>query len=684
MDAKGMNKFLTKVMGKRRASQMGEEMKRDLEKEKYGGETKQKYDISKTPYQKARTNGDSGAYYTKLVPKRQEAIHLKDIKEEVERIIKELRQKHPRAQLCVTTRTPIGVRSGEYTDVGNMDIGNAFYNPRRHYNMDEYEAEHGHYATDLVTEDDFMTDFFEIMVYAPKEAGKTTKDQHNDCLFYALLKSVGGDYNDLPSQVCHPERMKKNLGVERDEGVSYELLGQIEDWMKCRIDLYGDIEVVSQKKYQKGIKLTLKNEHYSLRKEGRNSPFRARGVSFKERKIITYYNPKNSPKIICFNGEEQKEMDFSEMKEMRNKPMTSPFIFIVVKKLEELQSYWKEYVQACEELKELSHCKINLFKANSIPNEAIKLWLEFNTMIAGNEPEEIDEHEMRFILGCRCGFLAFAEKYEGVGYEADVNSYYAKLMSSSSSFPIKKGTFETISDEEFAEMKYFKFGIYQTKIEKSDDENINKLFDFNEKNYYTFISMTRAKELGLKMQMIQHNAPNFLFYPPEARIRYDHAFKNYMQYLFTLKRITKQSPELISPLARDILKKLITTIWGRLCEKKRRKATISKDNLLDSDLDIKLIRSTRISDEEDHLEYYVKNDTFSTPYCRIGVFLTDLGRTTMSKTIQPFIGDVVRCICDCFICKKPIEGLPVSEKMGEFKIKQGMVKVIRANKVEWL
>ena len=361
-----------------------------------------------------------------------------------------------------------------------------------------------------------------------------------------------------------------------------------------------------------------------------------------------------------------------------NKPITSDFIFVSVKKQEDLVSEWFRYVRVAEELKQLTKGKINLFRANAITSAALKLWQDMSVPIQQIQAEPIDEHEHRFILGCFCCGLAFYEQYEGMGYEADVNSFYPWLLSSSSNFPIRKGTFEKISNQEFVDLTYFKFGIYQCKITPSSDANINRLFKFNPKNYYTHHDMKRAKELGLQMEMIQSDNPNFLFYPPETRIRYDMCFKTYFKCMYELK---SQIEDLE---VKKTVKIMSNCVWGALCEKKLRKAKIGSEKMIDTDEPIKLLRTTKVKDGEDELEYYIKNDTFRTPYCRIGVFLTALGRSTISQVMNDRIDQIVRCNTDGFVSKTPIEGLKGTQEMGDFKIKQGMVKVIKGNRTQWL
>ena len=80
------------------------------------------------------------------------------------------------------------------------------------------------------------------------------------------------------------------------------------------------------------------------------------------------------------------------------------------------------------------------------------------------------------------------------------------------------------SKEEFDKSEYYTYGIYRIKIEKSDDENINRLFRFNNLNYYTHINITDAKKFGLKISIIEDDQANSLIYSRDKCLRADQIF----------------------------------------------------------------------------------------------------------------------------------------------------------------
>jgi len=72
---------------------------------------------------------------------------------------------------------------------------------------------------------------------------------------------------------------------------------------------------------------------------------------------------------------------------------------------------------------------------------------------------------------------------------------------------IGRGEFNKL--ENLDNLNYFQFGIYRCKISQENDNNNNKLFRFNPKNYYTHTSLEHAKCLGLKIELIIDSQPNF-------------------------------------------------------------------------------------------------------------------------------------------------------------------------------
>jgi hypothetical protein len=129
-------------------------------------------------------------------------------------------------------------------------------------------------------------------------------------------------------------------------------------------------------------------------------------------------------------------------------------------------------------------------------------------------------------------------------------------------FPIKQGELKTLTAIEFNEMKYFKYGIYQTKI-----------YDFNSKllrpshdNWNTHIDLNRAKELNCKIELIEVEN-NFLSY--EGKLINGHKlFAKFVDYLYKFKQD-----------GHGCVKKYLNVLAGKLSQKNTIKLYSSKDTI---------------------------------------------------------------------------------------------------------
>ena len=146
-----------------------------------------------------------------------------------------------------------------------------------------------------------------------------------------------------------------------------------------------------------------------------------------------------------------------------------------------------------------------MYKTGSTVKTALTLFNHFNKTIV---PEKIKQVESEWLQKSSYAALTWANKYEGPAYAYDICSHYPALMSHKLMFfPIKEGTFHKIIDDDIKER--VPYGIYRCVIDI--DENAKQLFRYNQFNYYTHIDIQVAKELGLKITMIQDDQPNQLF-----------------------------------------------------------------------------------------------------------------------------------------------------------------------------
>jgi hypothetical protein len=200
-------------------------------------------------------------------------------------------------------------------------------------------------------------------------------------------------------------------------------------------------------------------------------------------------------------------MDINEYKKYRSNPLSAPYIFII-SKTNNLKLDYEKFVEVVDKLKEISKGKYNLYKTGEISKAALNRFYEINKFV---EADTVSPNKYLWFSKTNLGGLMWAKKdYMGEGYEYDINSSYPSIyMRQNFSIPIKVGDFKTITKTEFDEMrsKYFKYGIYRCKIIGADE----RLFSINYNNFYTHFDLTRAKELGYQIELL-NESPNFLSY----------------------------------------------------------------------------------------------------------------------------------------------------------------------------
>ena len=137
------------------------------------------------------------------------------------------------------------------------------------------------------------------------------------------------------------------------------------------------------------------------------------------------------------------------------------------------------------------------------------------------------------------------------------------LKQTTNAFPIKRGEFRCV--EKLNDI--LEFGIYRCNISyKSVDDDVNKLFRINRKNFYTQLDIYHARKLNLNIELIIDSKPNFLYYSPDKLIKFGEVFKPFVDIMFKLK-------EEKVPKAKEIL----NILWGGLSEVDKRKHYTKND-----------------------------------------------------------------------------------------------------------
>ena len=460
----------------------------------------------------------------------------------------------------------------------------------------------------------------------------------NHCLYNALSKALGGNQN-LPWK--YPINMKRFLGLKEDDKVSLSDIPTIEDKLNVRINVAGDYNYQSMKENTtREINLNLIKEHYSLAKQEKL----VTGVSYKERKIIFLSMDLSDGKEF-FDGKKYFTLTFDEVTDIKRNPLTSEYIIVYGCK----PHTYEKYIEEVEEIKKASKGKINFYKTGSIKNTALYLFQELN--IGSVKPDPISYLESKFINGClNCG-LQYHKKYEGKGYFYDEKSFYGSIMRSNIQLPHKAGIFKNMTQQSFDEYEFIPFGIYHCNVIGQ-----HKYFMRSKENYYTSTSVMHAIKLGLKIEMIIDNEPNFIEYAKETRIQASVLFKKYVDFLYPLKQKGVK-----------LAKKLLVIIWGALAEQNDREYRLDledEDDYITLEEDEMEIEFSMLTDRFMKVQTVKVNKVFKTNYARIKPFITSKGRVCISNAMEPHGDKIVRCHTDGFCSTEKLD-IKIGNDIGE-------------------
>jgi hypothetical protein len=252
-------------------------------------------------------------------------------------------------------------------------------------------------------------------------------------------------------------------------------------------------------------------------------------------------------------------------------------------------------------------------------------------------PDQILRDEALWIRFATIGPVMYCEKgYKGKCHYQDFKSYYPSIMMrQQAKYPIRRGEFMTLSDEDFQNMEFFKFGIYRATVSGE-----HKLFRFNDIHFYTHTDLQLAKKLKLPIKIICDDQANFLHYSFDKLISGKDLFGEFVKILYPLRKKV------------DIVKPILNILWGSL----------GQINHIMKDYDMKisheipkdaLIDEIYMKDNNTiHIKYTEQNKPiFKTDFARIVPFLLSFGRSRMIELIEPFIDNIVYVRTDGFRTK---------------------------------
>ena len=520
---------------------------------------------------------------------------------------------------------------------------------------------------------EFNCDYQTFVIYCMPKApsvGNTSDNKKNDCLFIAIKNILEGK---MPEGFRKPRDFKERLGVERCDGVDISKMGMLEDLMKINVNVVGDHIFTSSNKYNKNINLSLIKGHYSF-----NTKTQVHNTICNKKPIIFYRQSKDTIELISEkNGNWSEEfVRFDVLKEKYSD------YFLINSNIEKsknksLSEDFKEFVAARDELMEASNGFIDLYEKPMMKSAAMHVFHHQARHLP--TPEEISPLEASWINNSFVGGLMYSK--QNTQYDKaiciDQNSQYAANLSSKNfMIPIKAGKFTTLASDTFLESGFASYGIYRCVItNEQQSKTMNRLFRFNSLHYYTHYDISNALKLKFKIELIQDGQANALLYDATARVKGDHTFGKTVSYLFELKSKVK------------FTKRIISALWGGLCEKNKYTVHASKTSTKTIPENSKVLKLHKTMNGIS--ASYRKNDNiYKSNFARVGPFLTSYCRTKIAETIlKNFdVENIVRIHTDGFIViNQQIPQDLLSSELGKFKVEhEGQCIVHNTNKIDWI
>jgi hypothetical protein len=554
----------------------------------------------------------------------------KQIKKHVNDISQALKKKGFQGFISASLLTDYGWRSGYLTKIGDPI---SLYNPTD--SSDDPANEQSHYS--------------EYSYYLIKDSRPTKGglNEYNDCLYLALKQAIP---LNIPFKTG--AQLKQFLGLHRNAKVDISLIPKIEEKLTTyKINVIGDHMYSSPKNCLKEINLKLINGHYTFNSEIKSYPYH---VNFNEKPIMIYDILDNGM-ATTYQGT-TKSLITKKVLGKHTKDFSSSHVWVKkeVKNTQSIEEYHAQFIKDAQTLKEESNGLINLFKTGSDYDTALSLFNKYTKTIF---PDHIEQDEATWIQNTSMGAMITCEPYEGLAYKYDVCSQYPSILNSKYFLiPIKRGSFQLLDSIPTIPT----FGIYRCIITSPN----SKLFKVNKKNFYTHLEITRARQLGYDIQLIQDGSVNALVYSRDKLLNSNQLFGKYIEILFDLKK--KKIPR---------AKNILNMIWGILCEKRTQIKYVEKELLeIDGDNDIKSIRPYH---NGHYVDVYNRTKTYRYPFARFEPFILAKGRIEISKIYEPYINNIVRVHTDGFYCTKKIEYNNMGNELGQLKYEGfGQCKVV--------
>lgn len=563
---------------------------------------------------------------------------------------------------ALTIATGHALKLKEDADASNMDIKlsvctlDSKFGWRRGYERDSSENVQlwsRELYDVLVNGDEFeeapQHDQFEALSFyvrfVPKGFGNN--DKYNDCVYDSLSSCI-----KLPWST--PDAMKKYLKVNRFDKVRIGHIPLIEEKLKdAKINVSGDATYFSPRNDVKyTISLMFKDGHCTVDNPHLDSFF----IPTNDKDLYVYHQI-DKGEYLVYRGpnREAEKKSFSEImtklsKQVKPAGNKSNNMYVQTKEKDIVKAY-HEIIEGAKLMRQKTNGLVNMFKTGSYKRTCLKLFYDTIPHIV---PDNINRDEAEWIRLSTIGPVLYCEPgYEGEIHYADFKSFYPDLLQrAQAKYPMKRGEFKSITNDEFKDMEFYQFGIYHVLF---DGESCHKLFKFNCNNYYTHCDLELAKKLKLTFNIIEDGQANILHYSADKLVTGHMLFHKFVSTLYPLRKKTPNA------------KVLLNLLWGSLGEinKEQKRINLNVEYEIPKNAFIEYLKPN--ADGTLELAFTEREKPiFKTQFARIVPFLIAYGRRDMITLIEPFVDDVVYARTDGFRTKT-YQKLTYGEELGDLK-----------------
>ncbi len=569
-----------------------------------------------------------------------------DVKQKIYQLVQGMKT-HPDRdfRIMVAHKSPTNWRAGHLVDIKNIhspdDVDMMFF--RDYSNIEDNRV-------DEVA----IRDFKVYSLASKKVVAGGDDDDNNDCLFYCL--KLFFYLEELNPEIDTPSKLKKFCGVGRNDKIPFNELDKVAKLLKWNIQLYGTVEKTYQGDYfgklKRTIRLKVIGSHFELApsKNDKHKKVFNIGIEYFEKPVHFYFKFDGKYYVIDDNdiifvlssdGFSNKGYDSIYY------DVTEKNVLSKIKSADDAVDYLKmrkpQLLKDFDEFRKATGINL-IYNARSITALARSVFFQSLYQYKKTiEPVSPIESQYLKING---GLMYLRRGRYKKAFYYDINSRYPELLCRMG-IPISAPDLLTI--KEFP--KFVKFGVYRCKVIGS-----HPWFRKHLNNLYSHHDLKTMQLLNINYELICDGEVNAVIYNEFATGH--EIFEKYVHFFYKFKKNGV-------PLAKNML----NCLWGGLCEQNEKwRNTVNKDLIIDETL--KEIVSIIPVDNGVSILLQDRSIPYITPFGRIGVFITSMGRYDLIKQILPYQDDIIRIHTDGLLCLKKIPELIVGEGLGEWKLEE--------------